>query len=284
MLRKSLVAAAAVAAAALLSASSAAAQTAEEIVAKHIEARGGAAKLKSVKTLRMTGKREVQPGFAVPIVVEQMRQNKMRADFTVQGMTGTLAFDGAQGWQLMPFQGKTDPEPMPEDMVKEFAEDSDIDGPLLDWKEKGHKIELVGKEQVEGTDAYHVKLTKKDGSLVDVWFDADSFLEIKSISRRTVRGTVQEIEAVTGDYKEVAGMMMPHSVQFGEKGQPKLSMTIDKIEVNPAVEEARFKMPAVAKKAEGNAPAAKPENKETETKPADKKPDPAKPPAKPPVN
>lgn len=280
MFRKSLVALAAV----LLLAAAAPAQTAEEIVAKHIQARGGMEKIKSVKTMRSTGKREVQPGFSVPIVLEQMRQNKMRADFTVQGMTGSLAYDGAQGWQLMPFQGKTDPEPMPEDMVKEFAEDADIDGPFVDWKEKGHKVELVGKEQIEGTDAYHVRLTKKDGTVSDVWFDADSFLEIKSATRRTVRGTQQEFEAVVGDYKEVGGMMMPHSVQFGEKGQPKLSMTFDKIEINPAIEEARFKMPAAAKKPEGNAPAAKPENKETETKPADKKPDPAKPPAKPPVN
>ena len=280
MFRKSLVALAAIA----LVAAAASAQTADEIIAKHIQARGGMEKLKAVKTTRSTGKREIQPGFAVPIVVEQMRQNKMRADFTVQGMTGSLAYDGAQGWQLMPFQGKTDPEPMPEEMVKEFAEDSDIDGPFVDWKTKGHKVELVGKEQVEGTDTYHVRMTKKDGTISDVWFDADSFLEIKSATRRTVRGTQQEFEAVIGDYKEVGGMMMPHSVQFAEKGKPKLTMTFDKIEINPAIEEARFKMPAVAKKPDGNAPAAKPENKETETKPADKKPDPAKPPAKPPVN
>lgn len=279
MLRKSLVALAAIA----LVSIAASAQTADEIIAKHIQARGGMEKLKSVKSIRSTGKREIQPGFAVPIVLEQTRPNKMRADFTVQGMTGSLAYDGAQGWQLMPFQGKTDPEPMPEDMVKEFAEDSDIDGPFVDWKTKGHKVELVGKEQVEGTDTYHLRMTKKDGTISDVWFDADSFLEIKSATRRMVRGTQQEFEAVVGDYKEVGGLMMPHSAQFGEKGQPKLSMTFDKIEINPAIEDARFKMPAVTKKAEGNAPAAKPENKETETKPADKRPDPAKPPAKPPV-
>ena len=279
MFRKSLVALAAL----MLLSAAASAQTAEEIVDKHIKARGGMEKLKSIKTLRMTGKREIQPGFAIPIVLEQMRPNKMRVDLTVQGMTGVLAYDGTSGWQLMPFQGKTDPEPMPDEMIKEFADDSDIDGAFVDWKAKGHKIELVGKEQVEGTDAYRVKLTKKGGDVVDTWFDAETYLDIKSVSRRTVRGTVQEIEAVTGDYKDVGGMMMAHSFQFGEKGQPKLTMTIDKIEVNPAVEEARFKMPAAAKKPEGNAPAAKPESKEAETKPADKKPDPTKPPAKPPV-
>jgi outer membrane lipoprotein-sorting protein len=276
MLRKSIVALAAVAALAV----AARAQTVDEIVAKHVEARGGMAKIKAVKTMRSTGKRDLAPGLSAPIVVEQSRPNKMRADFTVQGLTGTLAYDGASGWQIMPFQGNKDPEPMAEEMVKEFAEDSDIDGPLVDWKEKGHKIELVGKEQVEGTDAYKLKLTRKGGTVSHVWIDADSFLEIKGETKRMVRGTEQETVYVVGDYKEVAGMMMPHSVQFSEKGGPVMSMTFDKIEVNPAVEDARFKMPAAPKKADANAPAAKPENKEAETKPAEKKPAPVKPPTR----
>ncbi len=271
-------------AATLVLASAASAQTVDEIVAKHLAARGGMAKLKAVKTLRIAGKREIQPGFAVPIVMEQSRPNKMRADFTVQGMVGTLAFDGAGGWQVMPFQGNPNPEPMNDEMLKEFSQDSDIDGPLVDWKEKGNKVEFVGKEAVEGTDAYKLKLTKKGGDVTHIWLDADSFLELKSESKRTVRGTEQELVAISGDYKEVNGMMMPHSFQFGPKGQPMLSMTFEKIEVNPAVDDARFKMPAAPKKADANAPAAKPENKEAETKPADKKPvEAVKPPAKPPA-
>ena len=269
----------------LLLAATASAQTVDEIVAKHIAARGGMAKIKAVKTVRITGKREFAPGLNVPIVVEQSRPNKMRADFTVQGMTGTLAFDGAGGWQVMPFQGNPNPEPMNADDVKDFSEDSDIDGPLVDWKEKGHVVELVGKEAVEGTDAYKLKLTKSGGGVTHIWLDADSFLELKSETKRTVRGTEQEIVGVSGDYKDVGGLMMAHSFQFGAKGQPMLSMTFDKIEINPTVEDARFKMPAAPKKPDANAPAAKPENKEAQTKPADKKPAEApKPPVKPPVN
>lgn len=266
-------------AATLLLAVTAPAQTVDEIVAKHVAARGGMAKIKTVKTLRISGKREFGPGLSVPIVVEQSRPNKMRADFTVQGMTGTLAFDGAGGWQVMPFQGNPNPEPMNADDVKDFSEDSDIDGALIDWKEKGSKLELVGKESVEGTDAFKLKLTKSTGGVTHIWLDADSFLELKSETKRTVRGTEQDIVAVSGDYKEVNGMMMPHSFQFGAKGQPMLSMTYDKIEVNAPIDDSRFKMPAAPKKPDANAPAAKPENKEAETKPADKKPA-----VKPPVN
>lgn len=271
-------------AAALVLASAASAQTVDEIVAKHLAARGGMAKIKAIKTMRSTGKREIQPGFSVPIVMEQSRPNKMRADFIVQGMTGSLAYDGANGWQLMPFQGNPNPEPMNEEMIKEFAEDSDIDGPLVDWKDKGHTVELVGKEPVEGTDAYKLKLTKKGGAVTHIWIDTDSFLELKSESKRSVRGTEQDTVAVSGDYKDVGGLMLAHSFQIGQKGQPMLSMTFDKIEINPTVEDVRFKMPAAPKKPEANAPAAKPENKEAETKPADKKPvEAAKPPAKPPA-
>lgn len=271
-------------AATLLLAVTAPAQTVDEIVAKHVAARGGMAKIKTIKTMRISGKREFGPGLSVPIVVEQSRPNKMRADFTVQGMTGTLAFDGAGGWQVMPFQGNPNPEPMNADDVKDFSEDSDIDGALIDWKEKGSKLELVGKESVEGTDAFKLKLTKSTGGVTHIWLDADSFLELKSETKRTVRGTEQDIVAVSGDYKEVNGMMMPHSFQFGAKGQPMLSMTYDKIEVNAPIDDSRFKMPAAPKKPDANAPAAKPENKEAETKPADKKPTEAvKPPVKPPV-
>jgi outer membrane lipoprotein-sorting protein len=274
MFRKSLFAFALVA----LSAATASAQTVDEIVAKHLEARGGAAKLKAVNSIRITGKRELQPGLEVPMVVEMKRPNLQHVEFTLQGMTAVLAYDGKTGWQIMPFQGKKDPETMGEDETKDFAED-DIDGVFVDYKSKGNTVELIGKEKLEGTDAYKLKVTKKSGTVETIYIDADSFLEIKGSTKRTVRGAEQQIDQTVGDYKEVGGIMFPHSFEFSAAGQPKLKMTIEKIELNPALDDARFKMPAV-KKAEGNAPAAKPESKESETKPADKKPEPNK---KPPV-
>lgn len=263
-------------AAAVVFAVPASAQTVDEIVAKNIEARGGMQKLKAAKSMRSTGKMTVGPGMEAPLVLEQKRPNSMRMEFTLQGLTGIQAYDGANGWKVMPFGGKKDPEPMGEDELKAVIEQADFDGPLVDYKEKGNKVELVGKEQVEGSDAYKLKVTLKNGEVRHYYLDADSFLEIKAESKRTIRGTERETESLIGDYKEVSGMMIAHSVEAGAKGSPnKQKLTLEKIEINPTIEDARFKMPEV-KKAEGNKPDAKPENKESESKPADKRPADAK--------
>jgi outer membrane lipoprotein-sorting protein len=277
MFRKSLFAFTLVA----LAAAGASAQTVDEIIAKHVTAVGGMAKLSAVKSVRMTGKITLGPGLEAPLVIEYKRPKNVRVEFTLQGMTGVQAYDGASAWQIMPFQGNKNPEPMSADERKDIEEEADfVEGPLVNYKEKGHKVELLGKDKVEGSDAYKLKVTLKNGDTQYAYLDADTFLEVKSEGKRMVRGTEVETESFSGDYKEVEGLMIPHSLESGQKGSTQRQrITFDKIEINPAVEDARFKMPEV-KKAEGNAPAAKPESKESETKPAVKKPEPNK---KPPV-
>lgn len=233
--------------ASLVTASFASAQTADEIVAKHVTARGGMEKLKAVKTMRMTGTMMVGSGMEAPIVLETKRPNSMRMEFTIQGLTGVQAYDGTTAWAVMPFQGKKEPEALPAEQTAIIAEQADFDGQLVDYKEKGNSVELVGKEPVEGTDAYKLKLTLKNGEVRYVYLDAEYFLEIRTEGSRTVRGTQLEFEASIGDYKEVGGLMFPHSMESGAKGTPqKQKLTISKIELNPEVDDARFKMPAPA--------------------------------------
>ena len=223
------------------------AQTVDEVIAKHVQARGGLEKLKAVKSVRMTGKMMMGPGMEAPVVLEMSRPNKMRMEFTVQGMTGVQAFDGKTAWIVMPFTGKKDPEVVPAEDSKDFEDQADMDGPLVDYKAKGHQVELVGKEPVEGTDAYKLKLTLKTGNVQYLYIDAENYLEIKTESKRKVRGTEMELEGTPGDYKAVEGIMFPFSIENGAKGSPqKNKLTIDKIELNPAVDESHFAMPAVA--------------------------------------
>jgi outer membrane lipoprotein-sorting protein len=225
-------------------------QTVDEVIAKHVQARGGLDKLKAAKTVRMTGKMTVGPGMEAPVVVEQKRPNHIRIEFTIQGMTGIMAFDGKGGWTLIPFSGKKDPEAMGEDDLKEAEEQADLDGPFIDYKEKGNKVELVGKEPVEGTDAYKLKATLKNGTVQYSYIDTESYLVIKEESKRTIRGVERETEATLGDYKKVEGLIFPCSIETGAKGDSqKQKITIEKIEINPAIEDSRFKMPE-AKKAD----------------------------------
>jgi outer membrane lipoprotein-sorting protein len=229
---------------AFILASTARAQTADEIVGKNIQARGGLAKLKAAETVRITGRMSMGP-MEAPFVMEWKRPNRMRMEFTVQGMTGVQAYDGKTGWMVMPFMGKTDPEPMPPEVLKDAEEQADFDGPLVDYKAKGHAIELAGKEQVEGAEAYKLKVTLKNGEVRYLFIDADSFLEIRGEAKRKMRGSEMEIEQSIGDYKEVGGLMVPHSIEVAAKGAPhRQKLTFEKVDFNVAIDDARFAMPA----------------------------------------
>jgi outer membrane lipoprotein-sorting protein len=228
------------------------AQTADEIIAKNIEAKGGRDKMKSVQSIRMSGKMTMGGGMEAPVVMEMARPNKLRMEFTFQGMTGIQAYDGKTGWMVMPFMGKKDPEPIAGDDLKQVEDQADIDGMLVDYKDKGHQVEYLGKDEVEGTAVHKLKVTKKSGDTVTLFLDADSFLEIKAEGKTKVRGQEMEGETTFGDYKEVGGMVFAHSIQSKPKGAPAgagMTISIDKIEINPDLPASRFDMPAKAAEA-----------------------------------
>jgi outer membrane lipoprotein-sorting protein len=237
------------------------AQTVDEIIAKNVEARGGVDKLKSVKTVRATGKMEFG-AMEAPGTMIQKRPDMVRIDFTVQGLTAVQAYDGKSAWSIMPFTGKKDPELMPADETKAMSEDADIDGPLVDYKAKGNQVELMGKEDMEGTPAYKLKVTLKDGNVKYMYLDTDSGLMIKEEEKLMMHGTEQETEASYGDYRAVDGVMFPFAIESGIKGSPqKQKLTIEKMELNVPVEDSSFAMPPPAP-----APQAKPEASKTDDK------------------
>ena len=226
----------------------ASAQTAEELVAKNIQARGGLEKIKAVNTIRMAGKIYVS-GFYAMIEVEKKRNNLLRQNFTVQGMTQVQAYDGSTGWQIQPFGGRKDPELMGEDDMRELMEESDIDGPLVDYQAKGNKIEYLGHDTVDGDDVYELKVTLKNGDVIYYYLDPDTYLEIKREKQQFIRGSVRETEENLGSYKQAAGVYYPYSIEVGVKNDPsqRAVITVEKIEVNIPIDDAQFKMPAPKK-------------------------------------
>jgi len=233
-------------AAALLFAASlhAAELTVDEILAKNTAAKGGIEKIRAVNSMKFTGKMAFGP-MEAPFVMTKKRPEMMKVDFTLQGMTATQAYDGANGWSIMPFLGKKDAEPMSADELKSAKEEADFDGPFIDYAKKGNKVELLGKGDVEGTPAYKIKLTTKDGNVSTIYLDAESFLEIKVESTRSVQGQEMETETIFSNYQETGGLLFPMSMESKAKGAPGgQAFTIEKIELNPALDDASFKMPA----------------------------------------
>jgi hypothetical protein len=225
------------------------AQTADELIAKNIKAHGGLDKMKALKTVRMTGKMKIGP-IEAPFTLSKSRPEAVRMEFSVQGMTITQAYDGKTGWAVMPMMGKKDPEKMSEDQVKDIIEEADFDGPLVDYKAKGNKVEYLGKADVQGTPSYKMKVTLKNGNEKTVYLDADSYLEIKEESTRKIQGQEAETETNIGNYKEVEGMLFATQVESKIKGKEEMgsqTFTVDKVELNPTIDSAIYAMPEVKK-------------------------------------
>lgn len=243
-------------------------KTADEVIAKHIEAMGGRKNIDAVKTIRMTGKMIGQGGMDIPMVIESKKPNKVRVEITFQGMTGVEAFDGETGWFVMPFMGRTDPEKMPPDRVKIIKDQADFNGPLVDYKKKGHRVEFMGKDEEDGSETYKLKVTKKDGDTEYHFLDAEAFLTVKIKGKHSIQGTEIEYEVSPGDYKKVAGVMVPHTMTVSSGPMGNSTITFEKVEFNVDLPDERFVMPKV-KKAEPAKPStdgAAKEEKETKPK------------------
>ncbi len=258
------------------------AETLDEVLAKNYEARGGLEKIRALNTVRVEGKMVMGGMMEAPFTLLWKRPNKIRIDFVFQGKTGSQAYDGETAWMYIPFMGKATAELMGEDERKAIEDQSDFDGALVDYAEKGHKVEYLGIEEIDGTEAHKLKLIKKSGEEILLYLDGEYYLEIKSVSRRTIRGQEVEIESVMGDYKDVKGLMIAHSVEIKRVGMPQgQMMTLQKIVPNVEIDDSKFVMPKeeaakdpdeAAPSDEGHKGQVKREEKEGESdKPAGKK-------------
>lgn len=233
----------------LVGAAAASAQTADELIEKNMQASGGKDKVEAVKAVRMTGKMVAMQGMEIPLTIEFKDPDKLRSEATVQGMTMVTAFDGKSGWKIEPFMGKKDAEPMSDDEIKQVREQLESMAPLSKYKENGHTMEYAGKEDLEGTPVYKLKLTRKSGDVAHLYLDAESYLIVKMTGKTKAQGQELESESTLGDYKAVEGVLYPHTIESQLKGMPgKMVMSFSKIEVNPAIEDSRFAMPAAEKK------------------------------------
>src|SRR5213595_3596440 len=220
-------------------------ETVDTLVAKNSEAKGGAQALAAVTSLKLQGKIVVNDGkLELGYVLVKKRPGAIREETTLQGMTRIDAFDGTEGWKISPFQGRKDPEKASADDTKELVEDAEIDGPLINWKEKGSTVEYLGTEDVDGTMAHKLKVVRKNGDVSFVYLDPDHFLEIRIVTQRVRHGAYEEVETDLGDYEQAGGVFVPTSIEVGRKGSPdKQTIVVDKVESNVPVDDTIFHFP-----------------------------------------
>ena len=219
--------------------------TVDDIVASNLAARGGKARIQSLQSIRETGTVTGPAGRVARIAREIKRPALFRLEFTFQGTTSVFANDGTRGWQVAPLQGQFEPLAMPpEKDAAAGADQRDIEGPLVDWRQKGHVVTLAGREPIGGKDAYKLKVEMRGGGVRYDYVDTTSHQVIRSDVTRIVQGRPTVLENTFSDFRETGGLVFPRTIEMRVKDRPQvLRIAIDQIELNPVLDDARFRMP-----------------------------------------
>ena len=266
----------------------ASAQDAQSLIARNLEARGGAAALDAIKSISFEGRSVAPGGFELTYKEAKARMGATtadRVDLGVQGLDLVQSFDGRGAWRINPFQGRKDAETMSGDEARSLADNALIEGPLLASRSDGSKVQYLGREDFDGTNAYKLKITQKDGDEFVYWLDPDTFLEIKVDETRRIRGAQQTTETELGDYEKIAGFYFPMSVEMWGEGHPndRQRFIVASGAANGPVDPSFFAEPRGAgapAKAGGEPPDAsqKPKGKPAGDKPTDQTTPPSSPP------
>ena len=222
------------------------AQTVDEVIATNLKAKGGLEKIKATKSVRMAGSvvaRDMSGReLTGTMTMVAKRPNLMRRDVDLGGQRIVNAFDGSMLWMAI---GTAPPQQVPSSQNAYSMQDAEFDSVFVDYKDKGHKIDLVGKETAEGTPVYHLKVTKKGGPPQDYYLDAETGLEKKiSVTGRGPDGSQMVNVTEFSDYRSVDGGMVPFVLKQRQNGTLIATTTLDTVEFNVAIEDSVFRMPA----------------------------------------
>jgi hypothetical protein len=227
------------------------AETLDSLIARHVEARGGRERLESIRTLRASGRALAGPGREALVTRGVRTPGRIRTEFTFQGVTAVYACDGSSCWYVAPLSGVFEVEPMTEADTSLVIEQADLVGPLVDWKAKGDDVELLGKETIDGREAFRLKVTLSGGGVRTDYLDAETALLVRRESTRTIGDQTIDVETTYSDFRPVGGVMFPHSIKSGAKGRPDfpegrpdhLEIIVEEAELNVPLDDTRFEMP-----------------------------------------
>jgi len=212
------------------------AQTADEIVNKYVDAMGGSAKLSSLKSTKMSGTMSTQ-GMDIPVVFTKLHLKGLRVEMEINGTSNYRVANTTSGSVYMPVAGMTEPVVMGESDLKGYVRQMDVQGSLFDYKSKGSTIELGAKETIDGSEAYRINLTNKDGDVITYFIGAKTSRILRQISKVTMNGQTIEVENNYSDYKQNAdGYWFPYNISSQQN-----TVSFDKIETNLNIDESIFK-------------------------------------------
>lgn len=217
----------------------------DEIVNSNLAARGGTEAIQALQSIRATGTATASGGRIARVVQEIKRPGFYRLEFSSQGTKAVFAHDGEVGWQVAPLQGVFEPEVVtPENDSEAGIDERDIEGPLVNWREKGHTVELVGRETLPGGEADKLKVTLADGGIRYDYVDVESHQVVRSDETEMIHGRSVQLEKTYSDFREVGGLFFPYFIETHVTDRPEtITIVVETVELNPVLDDARFRLP-----------------------------------------
>ena len=214
------------------------------LIARNIEARGGAAAWRAVSTLRMTGQMDLGQGMYVPYTLEQKRPDQMCLEFEFEEQIATQCVAGGSGWKVLPYLGRDFPELMTPDELKSMSDAASIDGLLFDSEQRGHMVEILGHESLDGRDTIKVEVTLPAGGKRWIYLDGETALEVRMDSLRTLRGQERLVQTFYDDWRATDGLLIPRRQVTQTDGIGGTNFfTVENVTVNPPIDDKRFRIP-----------------------------------------
>jgi hypothetical protein len=225
---------------ACLSLSASFAQSADDVISKHVDAIGGADNWKKVNSMVVAGSMTMQ-GAEISLTRTVVHGKGFKNEISLMGMSGYQILTPAEGWNFMPFNGQTAPEAMTADDVKEGQNDLDAQGAVIDYAAKGHSVEYLGKEEVDGTECHKLKMTYKNGKSETMFFDPSSYYLVKSVAVQKANGQEVEITTSFSNYEKLPeGIVIAKSISLPLGPGMNADFSVSKVEVNKAIDPSAF--------------------------------------------
>jgi hypothetical protein len=219
----------------------------DTLIARNVEARGGADAWRAVSSLRLEGRMDLGQGMHVPYTLEQQRPGRMCLEFEFNGELATQCVADGAGWKRLPYRGQEDYEAMTADEMRDIADAASIDGLLFDSAQRGFEIRQVGHESLDGRDTIKLEVAMPSGGKRWVYLDAQTALEVKVDAVRMLRGNEHLVETWYHEWQETDGLLIPRRQVTQTEGMPESNfLTIDNVVVNPPMAYDRFRIPVVA--------------------------------------
>lgn len=218
------------------------AQSADAVIQKYAANMGGLEAFNKITSVKMTGTVSAQ-GMDLPVTTQILNGKGMRTDVEVMGNAIVNCYANGKGWKINPYAGAPEPTEVTGTELADFKAQSNVANPLMDYKARGHQVEFLGEENVDGTKAFKIKLTNKDDGKATTYFiSIVDYTLLKTISSREMRGEEVEVETFFSDMKEFGGAKFFMTRVQKIEGEEFQSIRFDKLELNVPIDEKIFEM------------------------------------------